>query len=173
MSQLHEERSSLSAETLDLHRALSSLMEELEAVDWYQQRVDACADEALRSILAHNRDEEIEHAVMTLEWLRRKSRTWDAMLREYLFVEGDPLSDHAGARASTDATDKTDADADADADANADARGSDGLGVARALAAQQSKEDDVERSVGHRLAERERHRRVDPAAVILLEDRGA
>ncbi len=95
MSKLHEPRDSLSAATLDLHRALSSLMEEIEAVDWYQQRVDACADDELRSILAHNRDEEIEHAVMTLEWVRRRSPRWDAMLREFLFVEGDARPDHA------------------------------------------------------------------------------
>lgn len=85
---LHEPAESLEPATLELHRAVVSLMEELEAVDWYQQRVDATADEELRSILAHNRDEEIEHACMTLEWLRRHSDRFDEMLRRFLFTEG-------------------------------------------------------------------------------------
>jgi len=85
---LHEERSALRAETVDHHRAVTSLMEELEAVDWYDQRVDAATDDALREILAHNRDEEKEHAAMTLEWLRRRDAVFDEMLRAYLFTEG-------------------------------------------------------------------------------------
>jgi ferritin-like protein len=84
----HEAEERLSQKTRDMHRAVVSLMEELEAIDWYQQRVDAAGDEDLRAILAHNRDEEIEHAVMTLEWIRRQSPTFDAMLRQYLFTEG-------------------------------------------------------------------------------------
>ena len=77
-SLLAEPVDKLSPETMDLHRAIISLIEELEAVDWYNQRVDACADAALKAILAHNRDEEIEHAAMTLEWIRRRnaSRAW-------------------------------------------------------------------------------------------------
>jgi ferritin-like protein len=63
-------------------------MEELEAIDWYQQRVDAAGDAALKDVLAHNRDEEIEHAVMTLEWIRRHNPVFDARLREYLFTDG-------------------------------------------------------------------------------------
>jgi uncharacterized protein len=74
--------------THDLHRALASLMEELEAVDWYQQRVDATADQALKEILAHNRDEEIEHAAMVLEWLRRRVPKFDEELGTYLNKEG-------------------------------------------------------------------------------------
>ena len=85
---LHEARSALRAETVDHHRAVVSLMEELEAVDWYDQRVDAATDDALREILAHNRDEEKEHAAMTLEWLRRRDAAFDEMLRTYLFTEG-------------------------------------------------------------------------------------
>lgn len=69
-----------------MHRALASLMEELEAVDWYQQRVDATVDPALREILAHNRDEEIEHAAMVIEWLRRNHPVFDRELRHYLFT---------------------------------------------------------------------------------------
>ena len=77
----HEAEERLSPKTRDMHRAVVSLMEELEAIDWYQQRVDAAGDDDLRAILAHNRDEEIEHAVMTLEWIRRQSPTFDATIR--------------------------------------------------------------------------------------------
>lgn len=85
---LHEERTALKPQTLDMHRAIASLMEELEAVDWYAQRVDAAEDEELRDILAHNRDEEKEHAAMILEWIRRRDPGFDAHLRTYLFTEG-------------------------------------------------------------------------------------
>ena len=84
---LHEPASSLSPETIDRHRAIRSLMEELEAVDWYDQRVNATDDDSLRAILAHNRDEEKEHAAMTLEWLRRRDEVLDRVLRLYLFTE--------------------------------------------------------------------------------------
>ncbi len=87
----HEPLDKLSPETLDHHRAISSLMEEFEAVDWYHQRVDATDDDELAAILAHNRDEEKEHAVMTLEWLRRRDPTLDRHLRTYLFTEGSVL----------------------------------------------------------------------------------
>ena len=83
---LHEE--GLSSGTKDMHRAIVSLMEELEAVDWYQQRMEATADTELRDILRHNRDEEKEHASMVLEWIRRHDPVFDAKLREYLFQEG-------------------------------------------------------------------------------------
>ena len=86
---LHEDESKLSKETVDRHRAIVSLMEELEAVDWYDQRVDATTDEALRAILAHNRDEEKEHAAMVLEWLRRNDPAFDEHLRTYLFTKAD------------------------------------------------------------------------------------
>jgi hypothetical protein len=69
----HEPVGELSAGARDLHRAIESLMEELEAMDWYHQRIECCQDEELRSILVHNRDEETEHAVMLMEWLRRKN----------------------------------------------------------------------------------------------------
>jgi ferritin-like protein len=71
----------------DQHRAITSLMEELEAVDWYHQRVAVATDAELRDILAHNRDEEKEHAAMVLEWLRRRDPKFDEMLRTYLFTE--------------------------------------------------------------------------------------
>ena len=89
MSQYHEPVEELSPEDRNFVRALNSLKEEIEAVNWYHQRYAACKDEALRSILAHNRDEEIEHAVMTIEWLRRNMEAWDEELRTYLFTEGD------------------------------------------------------------------------------------
>ena len=72
-----------------MHRAIVSLMEELEAVDWYNQRVDACKNPELKKILAHNRDEEKEHAAMTLEWIRRQDPTFDKELKEALFTEGE------------------------------------------------------------------------------------
>jgi len=83
----HEAVESLRPATLDRHRAIESIMEELEAVDWYDQRVDAAGDDELRAILAHNRDEEKEHAAMTLEWLRRHDEKWDEQLRNYLFTD--------------------------------------------------------------------------------------
>jgi uncharacterized protein len=85
----HEPVEELSDESRDLHRAIVSLMEELEAVDWYQQRVDACKDPELKAILAHNRDEEIEHAAMVLEWIRRRNAVFDKELRENLFSDKD------------------------------------------------------------------------------------
>jgi hypothetical protein len=90
----HEPVDKLSPETMDLHRAVQSLIEELEAVDWYNQRVDACTDPELRKILAHNRDEEIEHAAMTLEWIRRRNATFDHELRETLFKTGPITGQH-------------------------------------------------------------------------------
>ncbi|HEN47583.1 MAG TPA: ferritin [Mizugakiibacter sp.] len=83
----HERLEKLSAGTQDMHRAIVSLIEELEAVDWYNQRVDACGDSELRAILAHNRDEEKEHAAMVLEWMRRKDPKLDKELKDYLFTE--------------------------------------------------------------------------------------
>ena len=85
---LHENADVLGPETIDRHRAVVSIMEELEAVDWYDQRVQASSDEELKAILAHNRDEEKEHAAMVLEWLRRNDREFDEKLREYLFQPG-------------------------------------------------------------------------------------
>jgi ferritin-like protein len=83
----HEQVTDLSDETRDMHRAIVSLMEELEAVDWYNQRVDACKDPDLKAILAHNRDEEKEHASMVLEWIRRKDATFSKELKDYLFTD--------------------------------------------------------------------------------------
>jgi ferritin-like protein len=83
---LHENEQSLKLETVDRHRAIVSIMEELEAIDWYDQRVDAASDAELKQLLAHNRDEEKEHASMVLEWLRRRDPKLDEHLRTYLFT---------------------------------------------------------------------------------------
>lgn len=83
----HEPIGELSDETRDMHRAIVSLMEELEAVDWYNQRADACRDPELKAILIHNRDEEKEHAAMVLEWIRRRDAFFSGQLKEYLFTD--------------------------------------------------------------------------------------
>jgi ferritin-like protein len=86
---LHEPVEKLKPDTPDIHRAVVSLMEELEAIDWYRQRADVCDDEQLRAILEHNMNEEIEHASMLLEWLRRHIPKIDSALKTYLFTSGD------------------------------------------------------------------------------------
>lgn len=83
----HEPIEELSDETHDMHRAIVSLTEELEAVDWYNQRADACKDTELKAVLIHNRDEEKEHASMVLEWIRRKDPTFSKELKDYLFTQ--------------------------------------------------------------------------------------
>ena len=88
----HEPLELLSGETREMHRAIVSLMEELEAIDWYQQRADACADPPLKDVLLHNKNEEIEHATMILEWIRRHDDHFNEMMREYLFTE-QPITD--------------------------------------------------------------------------------
>ena len=85
----HEDYARMSDRALDFSRAVKSVQEELEAVDWYNQRAQATKDEQLRRILEHNRDEEIEHAMMGLEYLRRMSPVFDKHMRTYLFTEGD------------------------------------------------------------------------------------
>lgn len=82
----HEAAEDLSEQTRDMHRAIVSLMEELEAVDWYQQRADACKNPELKAILEHNRDEEKEHAAMVLEWIRRNDPAFSKELKDYLFT---------------------------------------------------------------------------------------
>ena len=83
---LHEQASELSEATLEMHRAVVSLVEELEAIDWYNQRVDACGEKELRDILAHNRDEEKEHAAMLIEWIRRHDDALSREIKDYLFT---------------------------------------------------------------------------------------
>ncbi|MEZ4309873.1 MAG: ferritin-like domain-containing protein [Polyangiaceae bacterium] len=84
----HEPFELLSAYSKEFHRAIVSLIEELEAIDWYQQRADVCNDPELRAVLVHNKNEEIEHAMMTLEWLRRRDADIDVRLRTYVLSEG-------------------------------------------------------------------------------------
>ncbi len=88
----HEPVEELSAATRDMHRAIVSLMEELEAVDWYNQRAEACGDAELQAIIEHNRDEEKEHAAMLIEWIRRHDARLSQELKEYLFTEK-PIAD--------------------------------------------------------------------------------
>ncbi len=108
---LHEEN--LPPDVIDRHRAIVSMMEELEAVDWYDQRASATSDEALRGILGHNRDEEKEHFAMTLEWLRRRDPTMDRHLRTYLFTDGQDVleveeeAEHGGGTPAAAATPPT------------------------------------------------------------------
>ena len=99
---LHAPRERLSNETLNLHFAVVSLKEELDAIDWYRQRADDTGDEALKGLLLHNMREEIEHAAMLLEWLRRANADFDRMLRTYLFSEGPILGAERSARADID-----------------------------------------------------------------------
>lgn len=90
---LHAPRERLSDETLAMHHAIRSLIEEMEAVDWYRQRADDCQDEALKAILLHNMREEMEHACMVLEWLRRNNSDFAGYVNEFMFKEG-PIADH-------------------------------------------------------------------------------
>src|ERR1700722_6490567 len=102
---LHEAADLLDEATVDRHRAITSLKEELEAVDWYDQRVAATKDPTLAAILAHNRDEEKEHAAMTLEWLRRHDPRLDEVLRTYLFTDGSIIDIEKAAEAAGGAGD--------------------------------------------------------------------
>lgn len=89
MSEFHEPPEELSPETRDFRRALNSLKEEIEAIDWYQQRIDSTKDEQLKKIINHNKHEEMEHAMMALEWLRRNMEGWDEKMKQYLFKDAD------------------------------------------------------------------------------------
>ncbi|MEX0923770.1 MAG: ferritin [Rhodovibrionaceae bacterium] len=90
---LHAPRENLTKETLSMHHAIVSLIEEMEAVDWYRQRADDCEDEALKAILLHNMREEMEHAAMVLEWLRRNNEDFAGHLKEFLYSDGE-IADH-------------------------------------------------------------------------------
>lgn len=121
----HEPIERLGPDVMDRHRAIASIMEELEAVDWYDQRVQATDDEELAAVLAHNRDEEKEHAAMTIEWLRRRDPVFDEQLRTYLFASGSILD------AEEEAMGGDSADGDAPAPTPPPGDGSLGLGSLR------------------------------------------
>lgn len=84
----HEPLDLIPEETRNMHRAIVSLIEELEAVDWYGQRAGACSDPELKAVLLHHRREEIEHAMMNLEWIRRNDPAFDENIRTYIFAKG-------------------------------------------------------------------------------------
>ena len=120
----HEPIDLLDGDTMDRHRAIQSLAEELEAIDWYDQRVVATADETLAAVLAHNRDDEKEHAAMALEWLRRRDPELDTQLRKYLFTT-EPITSIGPDAPGADAAPDEDA---ADGGAGAGPSGSLGIG---------------------------------------------
>jgi hypothetical protein len=95
----HEVPRLLSGDTLDMHRALVSLTEELEAIDLYQQRADACADPQLRTVFLHNKNEEIEHASMLMEWIRLHDAHFGATMKTHLFTEAPITRTGSGAAA--------------------------------------------------------------------------
>jgi ferritin-like protein len=103
MTEWHEQWDALPERIRDQHRALKSLQEEIEAVDWYNQRIAVTGDDSLRAILEHNRNEEVEHAAMVLEWLRRHMDGWDEELRTYVFTT-DPITEVEEAGAKPDAS---------------------------------------------------------------------
>ena len=100
---LHAPRERLSQETLNLHFAIVSLMEELDAIDWYRQRADDAEDETLKQLLLHNMREEMEHASMLLEWIRRRDSDFERFLKTYLFTEGSILQEEKAATARASA----------------------------------------------------------------------
>lgn len=120
---LHAPRERLSRRTLTIHHAIVSIMEELEAVDWYRQRADDCEDEELREILLHNMREEIEHAAMALEWLRRYDADVDEQFRTYLFTDGRNILEVEDAQEQDEAAEELGLGADAAAAARGAAPG--------------------------------------------------
>ena len=128
---LHESAEQLRPETIDRHRAVASLMEELEAVDWYDQRIDAATDNELKEILAHNRDEEKEHAAMVLEWLRRHDPKLNEHLRTYLFTDKRLLDIEDEAESGGDAVRAEDSDGCLNIGSLRGEQQGDGLGMGR------------------------------------------
>jgi len=116
---LHEAADLLDEATVDHHRAMTSLCEELEAIDWYDQRVKATSDAGLAAVLAYNRDDEKEHAAMTLEWLRRRDPALDTQLRKFLFTTTEPITEVG----------RTEVGAEADGGESPDSGGVGSLGI--------------------------------------------
>lgn len=117
----HEPTELLEAATIDMHRALVSVQEELEAVDWYRQRADACNDKALKAILLHNMREEIEHACMLLEWLRRTDADFDEHMTTYLYAKSDDILAAEEEATSGNGQERRDAKPETTAEAGAEA----------------------------------------------------
>jgi len=125
----HEQLELLSEDTKNTHRAIVSLMEELEAIDWYQQRAEACSDPELSAVLTHNKNEEVEHAMMTLEWLRRKSPVFNDNIATYLNSSG-PITEVEGAlRAGASGKGEGGASQASEASSNKSYDSSDSLGI--------------------------------------------
>jgi uncharacterized protein len=124
---LHEPQELLDEATIDHHRAMTSLCEELQAIDWYDQRVRATSDDSLAAILAYNRDDEKEHAAMALEWLRRRDVALDANLRKFLFTSG-PITQLGDSADGVSAGASAGASGGASGPADSDASGSLGIG---------------------------------------------
>ena len=102
----HEPASEMTKKQREIVRAINSLKEEIEAVDWYYQRVAVTDDKELKEIMWHNAEEEIEHAMMTLEWLRRNQEGWDEQMRTYLFCEGNIMEAEENAKEDDDDEEK-------------------------------------------------------------------
>ena len=125
----HEPLEQVSEPTRDLHRAISSLMEELEAVDWYHQRAGATQDAELRAVLEHNRDEETEHAMMVLEWIRRNNPVFDKNIKTYLMKQGPITGLEAAAEGNDDAEGKAPSPASLPSASGAPRPGDSSLGI--------------------------------------------
>jgi hypothetical protein len=85
---LHAPRERLTDQTIATHQAIVSLMEELQAIDWYRQRADDCDDAQLKAVILHNMNDEMEHAAMLVEWLRRNVAEFATQLDKFLGGEG-------------------------------------------------------------------------------------
>ncbi len=128
MSDYHESWDAVPEEARRFHRALKSLQEEIEAVDWYHQRLSVTGDASLVALLAHNRDEEMEHASMLLEWLRRTMPGWDVQLRRYLFTTAPLLAVETNSPDGDEAAERTD-DGDGPPPLAHPSSGANGLGL--------------------------------------------
>jgi ferritin-like protein len=125
----HEPLELLSEDTKNTHRAIVSLMEELEAIDWYQQRAEACSDPELSAVLTHNKNEEVEHAMMTLEWLRRKSSVFNDNIATYLNSSGPITEVEAASIAGAGASGKGEGGASQKGATRKSSDGSESLGI--------------------------------------------
>jgi len=126
----HEPVEELPQETRDITRAIVSMKEELEAIDWYNQRAAATQDQELKNLLIHNRDEEIEHASMLMEWLRRLIPAFDEELRTYLFTQG-PIDTIEEQQAAAEEGGGNEASAESDAQTSTNKSNAGDLGIGK------------------------------------------